>query len=186
MIKSDALTDGLKKGEEKAYRQLFDRFYERLCMLACQFVEDRFLAESFVGDVITSIWENRETLQIHTSLEAYLAQSVKNRCINYLEHLHVRRQAEQVLAERLKERQQDFLSDDDYPLTKLMAQELEEALTKAVDALPTACREVFRLSRMDEMTYPEISERLGISVNTVKYHIKNALVQLHEQLKGSL
>ena len=182
----DELIDALKKGEEKAYSQLYEQYYDYMCLLACQFVKDRFEAESLVGDVIYHIWEYRETIQIHTSLKAYLVQSVKNRCINYLEHLRVKQQAEQLLAEQLMEQQQDTMSDYDYPLTRLYAMELDELITKSVEALPAECHEVFRLSRKEELSYPEIAERLGISVNTVKYHIKNALARLREQLKDYL
>ena len=179
----DSLADALKRGEEQAYRQLYDRYYSLLCLLACQYVRDHFLAESLVGDVICHIWENRKTLQIHTSLNAYLVRAVQNKCANYLEHLRVRRQAEQELTKQFAERQQDYISDYDYPLAKLMVLELEKSLVKAVESLPAECREVFRLSRMEERSYSEIAEQLGISVNTVKYHMKNALSQLREKLK---
>ena len=182
----DTLIDALKKGDEKAYRQLYDLYYDYLCLLAYQYVRDDFMSESFVGDVIVYIWENRETLQINTSLKAYLVKAVKNKCINYLEHIRVREEVEQELALRLQEQQQDYISDYDYPLARLIVLELEESLAKAIDALPVECREVFRLSRMEERSYPEIADRLGISVNTVKYHIKNALARLHEQFKEYL
>ena len=182
----DPLVDALKRNDEKAYRQLYDRYYDQLCMLAYQYVRENFLAESLVGDVIYHIWENRETLQIHTSLKAYLVKAVQNRCINYLEHMKVKRQSEQKLAQQQEERQQDYISDFDYPLAKLIALELEESLNKAIGTLPAECREVFCLSRIEELSYSEISERLGISVNTVKYHMKNALTQLREQFKDYL
>jgi len=186
MVSSNSLADALKRGEEKAYRQLYDLYYEQLCILAYQYVRERFLAESLVGDVIFHIWEHRGTLQIHISLKAYLVKAVQNRCIDYLEHLRVKRQAEQKLAQQHEERQQDYISDFDYPLARLYALELEESLAKAINALPAERREVFRLSRMEELTYPEISQQLGISVNTVKYHIKNALTQFREQFKEYL
>jgi len=182
----DHLLEALKKGDEKAWRQLYDLYYNRLCTLAYQFVRDKFLAESLVGDVIFYIWENRTTLQINVSLNAYLVKAVQNRCINHLEHLRVKWLSEQKMAQQQKERQQDYISDFDYPLARLIAMDLDESLTKAVDSLPAECREVFRLSRMEELSYPEISGQLGISVNTVKYHIKNALVQLREHLKDYL
>jgi RNA polymerase sigma-70 factor (ECF subfamily) len=185
-MNSNSLIDGLKRGDEKAYRQLYDTNYDLLCMLAYQYVQDSFIAESLVGDVIHHLWENREILQVHTSLNAYLVKAVKNRCINHLEHLQVKRQAEQELAQQMKERQQDYISDFDYPLAKLIALELEGSIAEVIDSLSAECREVFRMSRMDGLSYPEISERLGISINTVKYHIKNALAQLREQLKDYL
>jgi len=182
----DHLVEALKKGDEKAWRQLYDQYYNRLCTLAYQFVRDRFLAESLVSDVISHIWENRTTLQINISLNAYLVKAVQSRCINHLEHLRVIRLSEQKLVQQHKERQQDYISEFDYPLARLLAMDLDELLTKSVNSLPAECREVFRLSRMEELSYPEISEQLGISVNTVKYHIKNALTQLREKLKDYL
>jgi len=144
------------------------------------------MAESLVGDVIFHIWENRQKLQINTSLQAYLVKAVQNRCLDYLEHLQVRRKAEQELALQLEIQQQNYLADFDYPLTRIMSQELDESITKAINALPDECREVFRLSRMEELSYAEIAARQGISVNTVKYHLKNALASLREQLKEFL
>jgi RNA polymerase sigma-70 factor (ECF subfamily) len=73
-----------------------------------------------------------------------------------------------------------------HPLAQLITSELEDALGKAVEALPPECREVFRLSRVEELTYEEIAERLHISVNTVKYHIKHALLSLRTQFKKYL
>ena len=139
-----------------------------------------------VGDVVFNIWEHRKTLEIHTSLKAYLIKSVRNRCINYLEHLKVKRQSEQILEQQHSKQQKEYFSDIDYPLAKIITMEMEESLAKAITALPDECREVFRLCRMEELSYAEVSAQLHISVNTVKYHMKNALAQLREQFKDYL
>ena len=180
------MVNALKSGNEKAYRMLYDQYYDMLCTLAYQYVKDDFIAESIVGDVIFNIWEHRKTLDIRTSLKAYLIKSVRNRCINYLEHLKVKRQSEQILEQQHSKQQKEYLSDIDYPLAKLITLEMEESFAKAIAALPDECREVFRLCRMEELSYAEVSEQLHISVNTVKYHMKNALAQLREQFKDYL
>ena len=180
------MVNALKNGNEKAYRMLYDQYYDMMCALAYQYVKDEFIAESLVGDIIFYIWENRTKLEIQTSLKAYLVKSVRNRCVNYLEHLKVKRKSEQILHQEQNKQQQDFLSGIDYPLAKLVTQELEESLAQAIENLPAECREVFRLCRIEELTYPEASEQLNISVNTVKYHMKNALAQLREQFKEYL
>lgn len=73
-----------------------------------------------------------------------------------------------------------------YPLGHLLEKELEEKIRTAIETLPHETRQVFELSRYEDMTYDEIAKRLGISVNTVKYHIKNAIRLLYSQLEPYL
>ena len=65
---------------------------------------------------------------------------------------------------------------------RLLERELEDKISEAVAAIPLESRRVFMLSRYHDMSYQEIAQDLGISVNTVKYHIKQALVILREKL----
>ena len=60
--------------------------------------------------------------------------------------------------------------------------ELDYEIHRAIRHLPDECRRVFVKSRFEEKKYEEIARELGISVNTVKYHIKNALSILCKEL----
>lgn len=55
-----------------------------LCHVANQYLNDNFLSETIVGDVIFHLWEIRETLNITISIRSYLIKAVRNRCIDYL------------------------------------------------------------------------------------------------------
>ena len=72
------------------------------------------------------------------------------------------------------------------PLGVIIEKELENRINESIDHLPEECRNVFKLSRFENLSYDEISERLGISVNTVRYHIKNALATLRTNLREYL
>jgi len=76
--------------------------------------------------------------------------------------------------------------DSDYPLGQLYEKEIMSILQKGITELPEACREIFILSRTDNMKYSEIADKLGISVNTVKTQMKIALAYLRENLKDYL
>lgn len=172
----------LKEGQERAYKFLYDQHYQILCHVAAQYVKDDFLAETIVGDVIFHIWEIRESLEISSSIRSYLMTSVKNRCLDYLKSQY--NQKEMMMS---SSGLQDFpvinyIKGDDYPLGKLLDKELEGEIMKAISRLPDECRRVFQLSRFEEKKYDEIASELGVSVNTVKYHIKRALALLHEDL----
>jgi len=172
------IVEQLKEGRERAYKFLYDHHYQILCHVAAQYVHDDFLAETIVGDVIFHLWEIRESLEINTSIRSYLMASVKNRCLDYLKSQYSQKELQGL---------QDFpvlnyIKGDDYPLGRLLEQELEGEIMKAIGRLPEESRRVFQLSRFEEKKYEEIATELNISVNTVKYHIKRALSLLHEDL----
>lgn len=173
----------LKAGEEKAYQYLYDHHYAVLCHIAESYVKDRFAAEMIVGDVIFHVWEIRKSLQIVTSIRSYLAQAVRNRCINLLTCERERREvAFSSLPDDVDMEGRPDLSSEEHPLGILLEQELEEEISRAIDSMPDECHRIFLKSRFEGKTYEEISQELGVSVNTVKYHIKNALAFLHKAL----
>lgn len=175
------LTDLLKAGDDSAYRYLFDKYYISLCQVAYGFLNDKFLAESIVSDVFFHLWEKRENIDIQVSVKAYLVRAVRNRCINFL-------QQEYVLRERVSELTDDMFdpkkntANNYFPTASLLEKELETEIRHAIEGLPEETRRVFKLSRFHELKYVEIAEKLDISVNTVKYHMKKALFELYEKL----
>lgn len=172
----------IKLGDKDAFRYIFDAHYTLLCRMAYEFFKDDYLAETIVSDVIFNLWEKRETIDIQTSLRAYLVQSVRNRCINYLQQKYVLRETNMLLTDELLEIQSDPPTSDYYPLATLLEKELEEKINRSINSLPVECREVFKMSRFENLKYQDIALKLNISVNTVKYHIKNALSKLSADL----
>ena len=74
--------------------------------------------------------------------------------------------------------------DADHPLGLLIRQELEAEINRCINLLPKECRQVFVKSRVEQKQYKEIAAEMGISVNTVKYHMKNAMKLLQGALQG--
>lgn len=111
------------------------------------------------------------------SLRSYLIRCVRNSC---LDHLRKNREKYEIATEAIPP------SSDETMVTgngeQLLAKELAEKLDEAIAALPLECRTVFELSRFAGKKHAEIALELGISVNTVKYHIKHALQMLNERL----
>lgn len=178
-----AIIDGLKHGDNWAYKRLYDCHYVLLCKIAFEFLKDDFLTQTLVDDLIVNIYEKRETLLITTSLRAYLVRSVKNRCLNYLQLKHEKREICFSAMDVSDDRLLSAADLNDCPLTTLQEKELEQEIYLAIERLPAECRAVFEKSRFDEKNYEEIATEMNISVNTVKYHIKNALSRLRNDLK---
>ena len=65
----------------------------------------------------------------------------------------------------------------------ISALELSSLIKKAYDTLPVTAGDTFRLSRVDGLTNREISEKKGLSVKAVEYHIKISLRHFRDKLK---
>lgn len=180
------IVEQLKNGNEDAYKYIYDHHYVLLCHVANQYLKDNFLSETIVGDVIFHLWEIRATLNIAISIRSYLMKAVRNRCIDYLKSEHEKKEISfsVLIPEEMSEGK--YLQSDSYPLGILLERELENEIRAAIDKLPVECRCVCEKSRFEGKKYEEISQELGISINTVKYHIKNALSFLQIELSKYL
>ena len=177
------LIEGLKNGDNWAYKQIYDCHYVALCKIAYSFLKDDFLAQTLVDDLIIHIYEKRETLLITTSLRSYLVRSVRNRCLNYLQLKHQKVEINFSALDPTNDWLSSVSDPNDYPLATLLENELEQEIHQAVKKLPNECRTVFEKSRFEEKKHEEIAAELNISVNTVKYHVKNALSHLRKELE---
>jgi RNA polymerase sigma-70 factor, ECF subfamily len=174
------------EGDEKAYELLFKEFYGFLFSFALGFVRDKHAAEEIVEDFFADLWMNREKIRITVSVKSYFIHSIHNRSLNYVQ----RKKKQYSLGSDISNLvEKENAADNvliEIPTPSILLNELETALEKAIEKLPENCREVFLRSRMDEQSYEEISDKMNISVNTVKYHMKVALGKLRDSLKDYL
>lgn len=177
------LYEQLKAGNEKAYGILYKKHYAILCHYANFYLHDKFSAETVVEDVIYHLWENRENLIIKKSIRNYLVTAVRNKCLDTLKLK--RNQTEHVISS-LSEKAELYMGSlpvSDSPYGILLSKELEEKVMQAIETLPAECKQVFIKSRIEQKKNKEIAEELGISINTVKYHMKNAIKILRNKLE---
>lgn len=172
----------IREGDIKAFEILYRDYYERLCHFGMQLLHSQSLVEEVVDDVLFYFWDHRETAAI-TSLESYLFKAVRNQSLNRLSsasYRHDIQTTDLVSAERA-----DYLSsifDEAHPLEQLLYKEMEAKFRQAVESLTPECREVFVKCRIEGKKYAETASELGISVNTVKYHLRNATAILSQAL----
>jgi RNA polymerase sigma-70 factor, ECF subfamily len=175
----------LKAGNQILFEQVFNEYYKLLYYEAKGYFRSEPLVEEIVCDVFTRIWINREKLNITSSLRDYLIRSVHNNCIDYY---RMQKKQERINLD-LHDVREDYFSLTDIgenPLDYILTKELEDCITDAINRLPEQYRKTFLMSRVNELTYEEIAIKMGISVNSVKTNIKNALSKLREELKAFL
>ncbi len=166
----------LRNGDEKALKSIFDQHYPLLIGDIYRILPDEDTCQDLAQEVFVELWKKRASLDIHTSLRAYLRRAAVNRALN---HLKIQRRTQLDDAEKFS----DTADTSAHEIALQEQQEnLENALFAAIETLPEKCRAVFSLSRFENLSHKEIAERLGISVKTIENQITKAMKMLREAL----
>jgi RNA polymerase sigma-70 factor (ECF subfamily) len=151
----------MKHADPHALKILFERYYSSLCSFAFRFVKTMHLAEEAVSDVFLHIWLKKNTIEIRTNLKTYLYTAVRNQSINYVKHHTVSfEDIETVDA-------QDAISEL-HPHAHMLYEELKDDIDALLRQLPEKRQIIFKMNRIDGLSYKEIAEILSISVHTVQ------------------
>lgn len=164
----------IQSGDEGAFDTVFRAWYPTLVRVAAALLRETDAAEEVAQEVMIELWRRRHVVSADVSLRPYLLRAIRNRALNHLRHLRVRRDTET-----------DVEATYDAPIATdqpIVATELSQAAEAAVRELPPRCREVFELSRVHGLKYAEIAETLGISQKTVEAQMGKALRIMRERL----
>jgi RNA polymerase sigma-70 factor (ECF subfamily) len=164
----------LNGGDMGAFREICRKYAPMMRAFASKFT-GKDAAEDLVQDVFMRVWVARETSPIDESLQAYLFRAVRNRCINYLEHLKVKASYEAREMIDLQIREATFFQS---PEQLLIQQEQLDRVQEEIDKLPEKSREVFKMAYYEDKKAAEIAEELRLSVRTVETQIYKALKTL--------
>ncbi len=170
-----ALLLQLKRGDENALDVIYRKYWEGLFFYSYHLLKDKHACEDVIQDLFVRLWENREQLDVRLSLKAYLYASCRYALYKLIRKEQVREDIFDAIYERLH---------TETAYGSLEHKELVQQINMIVNGLPPKCREVYELSRKENLSYKEIGERLGISVKTVENHINRALKELKQSLGG--
>ncbi|MEL7586200.1 MAG: RNA polymerase sigma-70 factor [Prolixibacteraceae bacterium] len=167
----------LKEGQEKAFDFIFRRYYKALCAQAQLYMQDLDLSQSLVQDCFIKLWESRKAAPDIENLSSWLTVVVRNKCID-----HLRKQKHEASLDQITGQSSVAEGSD----ASLLSHEFEEQLVRAMSRLPERCRIAFEYSRFEGLTYPEIAERMNISVKGVEALMSRSLKILRAELKEYL
>lgn len=153
-----------------AFEQIYKEYYSRLYHYAYDFIEDTGASEDIVSDVFSHLWREHGSLQVDT-LSSYLFVSVRNRCLNYLRKQKGKSVYEAYCRASFSE------EDDDY--WRIMEDRISD-VRKEIDKMPPKTRFVLEQCYLEEHTYREVGEMMGITADGVKKHIVKAFSLLRD------
>lgn len=158
----------LCEGDKDAFDQIYSLYWKRLFLYVVKVIRDSEAAEDIVQEIFVSLWLRRLEITEQRTLSGYLFTAARFKGISYVQdQLKKGKHADSLL---------DHFNASQDGLDDLMAaKELNSIIDKEIEKLPPKMRDVFVLSRRDQLSHKEISEKLQISDKTVKKQINNAL-----------
>lgn len=168
----------LRTGDEKAFREIYLRYWRKLYAMARHKIQDLEVLEEIIQDIFLRLWERRGTMQIQ-QLDAYLFTAVRYACINHLKSIMT---------------QEKYVAYATYHSTEvccdteeqLELDDLINAVEQQLNTLPEKTKTIFKMNRLEYKTVKEISCKLKIPERTIEYHLSQALKSLRVYLQDYL
>jgi RNA polymerase sigma-70 factor (ECF subfamily) len=164
------LIDLLKSGDEFAFTEIYNRYWKLLFKTANNILQDFATVQDITQNIFVSLWERRNEVNIQT-LKPYLQQATRFAVFKAIRD----QQTDKEFYGRLAEITADIITDD-----PLLFKEQQELLKGIINRLPEDCREAFRLSREENLTYKQIATLLGVSEKTVEKRISKSLQHIRK------
>lgn len=167
----DAALNGCADKDERAFRRLYDRDGARLLGIALRIVRQRDIAEDVVHDAFLTVWRQADTFSpSRGSGRAWLSTIVRNLALNRMRGLRSTIDPDRALAQ--------VADSADHPEQALQRVEDGDRLRECLEQLDADKRTCILLAFVDGYTQLQISERLGVGLNTAKSWIRRGLVHL--------
>ena len=172
-IEDVELMDRLRSGDDGALKLIYNKYWKPLFSSALNILQDQQVCEDIIQEIFINLWNKREKIEIKVSLKSYLFASIRYEVYRQIRFNSVRVDLYDQVSARLE-------SPSEYG--NIEHRELLSQINSIVDNLSEKCREVYKLSREEQLSHKEIASQLDISTKTVENHINKALQQLRTSL----
>lgn len=176
--------DNLLKSETDIFGNLYTTYRLRFIRFAQTYLADISLAEDIVMESLAYYWEHRRELKSDENIPAYLLTVIKHKCLNHLRQERLHGERNRLLSEvalwELDFKINTLSSCDPY---ELYSSEVQEIVNRTLKKLPSKTKQIFLMNRYENISYPEIAQRLNLNQKTIEYHISKALKELRIALK---
>ncbi|MCO4294228.1 RNA polymerase sigma-70 factor [Solitalea sp. MAHUQ-68] len=167
----------LKGRDQEAFTEIYNRYWATMYAHVYKMLRSQEESKDLLQDLFSSLWLKAEDINIETKLSGYLYLAARNRVFNLIQQNKVKND---YIASVMK-----FVSETDTSiLQRLDEKELIRAIDSEIQNLPAKMREIFELSRKENLSHKEIAAKLNISDQTVRKQIQNALRILRPKING--
>ena len=154
--------------------------YLRKFVFTC--VLDSAVTEEIVQDVFLVVWKQRHTLPEDSDLKKYMFRCARNLCWDHLEKLRIKTiPIDELDLDNIYRRSNTYLLDSE-ALDKLYEDDLRKMIGETLGKMSSQTREIFWMSREQNLSNKEIAERMNLSEKAIEYHISKAIKLIRKDL----
>jgi RNA polymerase sigma-70 factor (ECF subfamily) len=157
----------LSQGSELAFTKLYNEYKNVVFGTAFKITKSKILAEEAVQDVFLKVWQNQKNLAEIIHFENYLFIISRNHIFDTLKKIA----RDTSLVSDMKY-QNASANDTD---TEIKEQQYAVLLNEIVEQLPPQQQKIYKMAKWEGLSHQKIGEDLGISTETVKKHMSQAL-----------
>lgn len=161
-----------RKGEESAFRYLFNLYYDRLVAYMVTYTHDKMSSEDIVQQAFIDLWNDRTKLDELRSPKNYLYAIAYNRFIDSVNRDKKRRKLLDLIYERAL---RDRIDEDSEQLEKRI-----KKMTQIIESLPPKCRQIIKMNKIQGLKYKEIATTMDISIKTVEAQMSIAFKKIRK------
>lgn len=163
------------------YKLLIQQHKSRIYSYSLYMLRNRLDADDVTQEVMIRTWNNIEKFNFD-SAKSWIMKTTHNLCLDYLRRRKLASQREYVIDENAEDRlyDADRLKDPEIGTRREM---LKAKIHEAIGRLPESLKNIFVMYEIQGLKYREISEILGIPLNSVKVYLLRARKKLQTELK---
>ncbi len=169
-----------RAGNEMAFELIFHRTKGKLMGFLRKVLPVAEDEESVLQEIYLKLWSKRTIVEEDKNFETFLFTISRNMVIDLMRKRLNKQKYLENLYTQLKEEQRNSLDT----LANVEYSELEKKIFELISKLPEKQQEIFKLNRIEGLTYKEIASKLEISENTVDTQIRKALAFLKSEMKN--
>jgi RNA polymerase sigma-70 factor (ECF subfamily) len=179
-LESDALIERCLQGDQSAWETVVRQYWRRVFNVAYKFVGRHDEAEDLTQDVFLKVFRSLATFDRRANFQTWLISVSRNLCID---HYRSVRKERETIDRDIRSDDLASASPDVSPLAALERRDLAEQLREALRHLPETLRTAVVMRDMQELSYQEIADRLGLPEGTVKSRINRGRHELARQIR---
>ncbi|HVD94072.1 MAG TPA: sigma-70 family RNA polymerase sigma factor [Vicinamibacterales bacterium] len=176
----DSLIEQCLAGDQVAWEQIVRQNWRKVFNVAYKFVGKHDEAEDLTQDIFLKIFKALRTFDRRANFQTWIISISRNLCID---HYRSVRKERQTIARDVDTNDLQPATTDRGPYAAAEHQDLRAQLRQALETLPVTLRTAVVLRDLQELSYQEIADRLGLPEGTVKSRINRGRIELAHQVR---